>query len=190
MSVSCGRSRDRSSQHRFSLGFLLLSANVEMVSRRFQFAYFTLQIIKVSPLALKSRIWKTVKFLTLHLLLMKNPKFISKILNSTFTVNEKQKFNNAHLKPTFKILKLSFLLFSGSDLLLNWFSLHTRRPVRRADNLTTFMCQLSRNSGASTSWNLKGLSRPVMGKLYLLRNCTSSNSKGEKQKLVKITNWY
>jgi hypothetical protein len=31
----------------------------------------------------------------------------------------------------------------------------------------TFMCQLSRNSGASTSWNPKGLSRPVAGKLYL-----------------------
>ena len=32
---------------------------------------------------------------------------------------------------------------------------------------TTFMCRLSRNSGASTSWNPKGLSRPVTGKLYL-----------------------
>ena len=38
----------------------------------------------------------------------------------------------------------------------------------RADNLTTFMCQLSRNLGASTSWNPQGLSRPVMGLLYLL----------------------
>jgi hypothetical protein len=37
--------------------------------------------------------------------------------------------------------------------------------VRRADNLTTFMCRLSRNLGASTSWNPKGLSRPVMGLL-------------------------
>ena len=33
--------------------------------------------------------------------------------------------------------------------------------MRRADNLTTFMCRLSRNSGASTSWNHKGLSRLV-----------------------------
>jgi hypothetical protein len=41
--------------------------------------------------------------------------------------------------------------------------------VCRADNLTTFMCRLSRNSGASTSWNPKGLSRPVAGKLYLYR---------------------
>jgi hypothetical protein len=41
--------------------------------------------------------------------------------------------------------------------------------VRRADNLTTFMCRLSRNSGASTSRNPKGLSRPVAGKLYLYR---------------------
>jgi hypothetical protein len=43
-----------------------------------------------------------------------------------------------------------------------------RQPVRRADNLTTFMCRLSRNLGASISWNPKGLSRPVMGLLYLL----------------------
>ena len=42
------------------------------------------------------------------------------------------------------------------------------RPVRRADNLTTFICQLSRNLGASNSWNRQGLSRPVQGLLYLL----------------------
>jgi hypothetical protein len=42
-----------------------------------------------------------------------------------------------------------------------------RRPVRRADNLTTFLCRLSKISGASTSWNPNGLSRPVAGKLYL-----------------------
>jgi hypothetical protein len=42
-----------------------------------------------------------------------------------------------------------------------------RRPVRRTDNLTTFMCRLSRNSGSSTFWNPKGLSRPVAGKLYI-----------------------
>jgi hypothetical protein len=34
------------------------------------------------------------------------------------------------------------------------------------NNLTTFMCRLSWNLGASTSWNLMGLSRPVMGSLY------------------------
>jgi len=37
-----------------------------------------------------------------------------------------------------------------------------RRPVRRADNLTTFMCRLSWNLGVSTSWNPQGLSRSVM----------------------------
>jgi hypothetical protein len=37
-------------------------------------------------------------------------------------------------------------------------------PVR---NLTTFMCRLSKNLGASTSRNPQGLSRPVMGLLYL-----------------------
>ena len=34
-------------------------------------------------------------------------------------------------------------------------------------NLTAFMCRLSWNLGASTSWNPQGLSRPVMGLLYL-----------------------
>jgi len=42
-----------------------------------------------------------------------------------------------------------------------------RRPVRRADNLTTFMCRLSWNLGTSPSWNPQGLCRPVMGLLYL-----------------------
>ena len=41
------------------------------------------------------------------------------------------------------------------------------RPVRGADNLTTFICRLSWNLGASTSWNPQGLSRPLMGLLYL-----------------------
>jgi len=42
-----------------------------------------------------------------------------------------------------------------------------RRPVRRADNLTIFMCRLSWNLGTSNSWKLLGLSRHVMGLLYL-----------------------
>ena len=42
-----------------------------------------------------------------------------------------------------------------------------RRPVRRADNLTTFMCPLSWDLGASTFWKPQGLSRSVMGLLYL-----------------------
>ena len=41
-----------------------------------------------------------------------------------------------------------------------------RRPVRRADNFTTFMCRLSWNLGASNSWNTQGLFRTVMGLLY------------------------
>jgi hypothetical protein len=43
-----------------------------------------------------------------------------------------------------------------------------RRPVRRADNFTTFIWQLSWNLGASNSWNPQGLSRPVKGLLYVL----------------------
>ena len=42
-----------------------------------------------------------------------------------------------------------------------------KRPVRRADNLTTFICRVSWNLGATTSWSPRGLSRPVMGLLYL-----------------------
>jgi len=42
------------------------------------------------------------------------------------------------------------------------------RPVRRTDNLTAFMCRLSGYLGASVSWNPQGLSRPVMGLLYLV----------------------
>jgi hypothetical protein len=38
--------------------------------------------------------------------------------------------------------------------------------VCKAD-LTTFMCRLSRNLGAPTSWNPRGLSRPVQGLLNL-----------------------
>ena len=43
-----------------------------------------------------------------------------------------------------------------------------RRPVRRADNRTTFMCRLW-NLGVSSSRNPQGLPRPVMGLLYLLQ---------------------
>jgi ABC-type multidrug transport system fused ATPase/permease subunit len=43
------------------------------------------------------------------------------------------------------------------------------RSVRVADNLTTFMCRMSWNLvGALTSWKTQGLSRPVMGLLYLM----------------------
>ena len=42
-----------------------------------------------------------------------------------------------------------------------------RRPVLRADNLTTIMCRLSLNLGASTSVNPQGLSRPVQELPYL-----------------------
>jgi hypothetical protein len=36
------------------------------------------------------------------------------------------------------------------------------------------MCRLSGNSGASASWNSKGLSRPVAGKLYLYKSLPSA----------------
>ena len=43
--------------------------------------------------------------------------------------------------------------------------------VHRTDNLTTFMCRLSWNLGASISWNPQGLSRPV----YLYVNWSFSS---------------
>ena len=40
-----------------------------------------------------------------------------------------------------------------------------RWPLRRANNLTTFMCWISWNLGTSASWNPQGLSGPVQGLL-------------------------
>ena len=37
-----------------------------------------------------------------------------------------------------------------------------------ADNLTTFICRLSLNLGASTFWIPQGQSRPVMGLLFIV----------------------
>jgi len=50
------------------------------------------------------------------------------------------------------------LLTEMSSRKISW---GERWPVCRADNLNTFMCRLSWNLGASTSWNPQGLSRPV-----------------------------
>jgi len=49
-----------------------------------------------------------------------------------------------------------------------------RWPVRMADNLTTFMCRLSWNLGASTCWHHKGLSRGLLY-LYLANRKWSNN---------------
>jgi hypothetical protein len=40
----------------------------------------------------------------------------------------------------------------------------------KLEKTATFMCRMSWNLGASTSWNLQGLSRLVMGLVYL--NCS------------------
>jgi len=40
--------------------------------------------------------------------------------------------------------------------------------VRRGDKLSNFTCRISWNLGVSTFWKPQGLSRPVMGLLYLL----------------------
>jgi len=41
------------------------------------------------------------------------------------------------------------------------------KPLRRADKLITFMCRLSGNSGRLNLLEPKGLSKPVMGLVYL-----------------------
>jgi hypothetical protein len=56
-----------------------------------------------------------------------------------------------------------------------------RQPVCRPDNLTIFMCRLSWNLGASTSRNPMGLSRPVMGLLYLYLLPNYSNRSTEQR---------
>ena len=63
------------------------------------------------------------------------------------------------------VLELTQPLTELSTRNISW---GLRWPVRRADNLTTFMCQVSWNLGTSTSWNPQGLFRPVIQLLYLI----------------------
>ena len=55
------------------------------------------------------------------------------------------------------------------------------RPVRRDDNLTPFMCRWSGNLRGSTCWKPLGLSRPVMGLLYLIDKCKANTRRILKQ---------
>jgi len=50
--------------------------------------------------------------------------------------------------------------------------------MRSVDNLTNFVSRLSWNLGATNSWNPLGLSRPVMGLLYLLPLCVAEGASG------------
>ena len=56
--------------------------------------------------------------------------------------------------------RLTWLLTEMRPRNISW---GQRRPVRKTDNLTTFMFRLFWSLGASTSWKPQGLSRPVMG---------------------------
>jgi hypothetical protein len=51
-----------------------------------------------------------------------------------------------------------------------------RQPLCWVDNLTTFMCWLPWNLGASNSWNPQGLSRHVIGLFYLYLSTRSSSN--------------
>jgi len=64
------------------------------------------------------------------------------------------------------VLGSTHILTETSTRNISW---GQRRPVRKADNLTTFMCRLSWNLGASASWSPQGLSRPGMGLLFISR---------------------
>jgi hypothetical protein len=48
------------------------------------------------------------------------------------------------------------------------------------------MCRLSRNSGASTSGNPKGLSRPVMGKLLTLKDFDEHGNEPSRLKSAQV----
>jgi hypothetical protein len=48
-----------------------------------------------------------------------------------------------------------------------------RRPLRRTDNLTTYICRLYLNPGATTFSNPQGISRPVQGIALFLWYCYS-----------------
>jgi len=61
--------------------------------------------------------------------------------------------------------KLYKMLYQFYQFLIQYITLPF--PVRRAYNLTTFMCRLSLNLGDSAAWNPRVLSRPVMRLLYL-----------------------
>jgi len=65
------------------------------------------------------------------------------------------------------IIKIKLSVHKGCVLLV--YILYCNcRPVRTADNLTTFTCWLSWNPEGSTSMKPQGLSRPVKGLLYLI----------------------
>ena len=66
----------------------------------------------------------------------------------------------------FRAVVFKLLVWCGAEGYVS--GLQDAEVVLRADNLTAFMCRLSCNLGASTSWNPHGLSSPVMGLLYLV----------------------
>jgi hypothetical protein len=77
--------------------------------------------------------------------------------------------NYCHWLRPFRLLLLSTGVRGGAvgwGTVLQAGGSRIRRPVRRADNLTTFIFRLSWNLRASTSWNPMGLSRPVVWWLY------------------------
>ena len=55
-----------------------------------------------------------------------------------------------------------------TEMSTRYISWGVKRPVHTADSLTTFVCRLSWNLGASSYRNPQVLSRPVMGLLYHL----------------------
>ena len=77
-------------------------------------------------------------------------------------------FTNVMPGPFVNFAKLLSIIFSFTKSFRLHYGPNRNEPVRRADNLTTFMCRFSWNLGASTSWEPQDLSRLVMGLFYLL----------------------
>jgi len=67
----------------------------------------------------------------------------------------------------FSLIPQSIFIALEPTQLLTEMSTRNILCARRVNNFTTYMCQLSWNLEASTSWNLQGLSRSVQGLLCL-----------------------
>jgi len=95
----------------------------------------------------------------------KQPEFIVRILKITLrdgAVGWGNALQAERMRVRFPMVSLEF---SGRAVAPGGFLRNIFWRVNVADNLTTFMCRLSWNLGASTYWNRQGLYRPVMGLL-------------------------
>jgi hypothetical protein len=104
--------------------------------------------------------------LLILLLLLLLGHAVAKLVEALFYKPEGRGFDSRWHNPSGRTVAMGLTqpLTEMSTRSMSW---ESRWPVRRTNNLTTFMCRLSWNLGASNSWNPQALSRPLMGLLYL-----------------------